>query len=72
MYTTIAFCDEKIGIYYTEKMTPSKQNLDEDEFVTIEKYPLQEVVDMILGGQIQDSKTMAAVLAYKELISRRG
>ena len=72
LYTTIAFCDEKIGIYYTEKMTPSKQNLDEDEFVTIEKYPLQEVVDMILGGQIQDSKTMAAVLAYKELISRRG
>ena len=71
LYTTIAFCDEKIGIYYTEKMTPSTQNLDEDEFVTIEKYPLQEVVDMILGGQIQDSKTMAAVLAYKELISRR-
>lgn len=71
LYTTVAFCDEKIGIYYTEKMTPSKQHLDEDEFVAIERYPLQAVVDMILNGTIQDSKTMAAVLAYKELKSRR-
>ncbi len=23
LYTTVAFCDEKIGIYYTEKMTPA-------------------------------------------------
>lgn len=71
LYTTVAFCDEKIGIYYTEKISPSVQHLDEDEFVSVERYPLQAVVDMILDGTIQDSKTMAAVLAYKELINRR-
>ena len=71
LYTTVAFCDEKIGIYYTEKMVPTVQHLDEDEFVTIERYPLQKVVDMIMDGTIQDSKTMAAVLAYKELKSRQ-
>lgn len=72
LYTTVAFCDEKIGIYYTEKLRPSKQHLDEDEFVTIERYPLEKVVDMILDGTIQDSKTMAAVLAYQELKRRQG
>ena len=66
LYTTVAFCDEKIGIYYTEKMTPATQHLDDDEFVTIERYTLEEVVDMILNGTIQDSKTMAAVLARSE------
>lgn len=70
LYTTVAFCDEKIGIYYTEELFPSRQHLDEDEFVVIEHHPLEEVVDMILNGTIQDSKTMAAVLAYKELKSR--
>lgn len=34
VYTTVAFSNEKIGIFYTTGITPSKQNLDEDEFVT--------------------------------------
>lgn len=71
LYTTVAFCDEKIGIFYTEELEESHQHLDEDEFVSIERYTLQEVVDMILDGTIQDSKTQAAVLAYKEIVSRR-
>ncbi len=39
--------------------------------MTIERYTLEEVVDMILNGTIQDSKTMAAVLAYQEVRRRR-
>jgi len=65
IYTTVAFCNEKIGIYYTEELTPSKQNLDEDEFVNVEEHSLDELVDLILTGEIQDSKTISAILAYK-------
>lgn len=65
LYTTVAFCNEKIGIYYTTNLIPSKQNLDEDEFVTIERYTLNELTEMILDGTIDDAKTISAILAYK-------
>ena len=65
LYTTVAFCDEKIGIYYTTELIPSKQNLDEDEFVSIERYSLDELVEMIFKGQIEDAKTIAAIMSYK-------
>ncbi len=65
LYTTVAFSNQKIGIYYTKDLIPSKQNLDEDEFVTIEKYTVDELVQLIFDGTIDDAKTISAILAYK-------
>ncbi|BCN31408.1 NUDIX hydrolase [Anaeromicropila herbilytica] len=65
LYTTVAFCNERIGIYYTNELVPSNQNLDEDEFVTIERYTLEELVKFIFDGEIDDAKTISAILAYK-------
>lgn len=69
LYTTVAFCNEKIGIYYTKDLKPSKQALDEDEFVTIEKYTLDELVEKIFNGEIEDAKTISAILAYKQKVN---
>lgn len=63
--TTIAFCNEKIDIYVAKDLQPSKQNLDEGEYVEIEEYTIDELVDMVYQGIIQDSKTVSAILAYK-------
>lgn len=65
VYTTVAFSNEKICIYYTTGITPTKQRLDEDEFVTLEHRSIEELTDMILKGEIMDAKTVAALLAYK-------
>jgi ADP-ribose pyrophosphatase len=65
LYTTVAFCNEKIGIYYTKELTKTKQNLDEDEFVSIERYTLDQLVQFIFDGVIDDAKTISAILAYK-------
>lgn len=65
MYTTVAFCNEKIDIYYATNLIPSKQNLDEDEFINVERYSIDELTQMILEGKIQDGKTISAILAYK-------
>ena len=65
MYTTVAFCNEKIDIYYATDLIPSKQNLDEDEFINVERYSVEELTQMILNGTIQDGKTISAILAYK-------
>ena len=63
--TTVAFCNEKIGIYYSNQLTPSKQNLDDGEYVNVEKYKLGELIQMIFDGTIEDSKTISALMAYK-------
>jgi ADP-ribose pyrophosphatase len=65
VFTTVAFSNEKICIYYTTGITPSSQMLDEDEFVTIERHTLEDLVKLILNGEITDAKTTAAILAYK-------
>ena len=62
--TTVAFCDEKIDIYVARKLIPGKQHLDEDEFINVEAYSVDELSEMIYAGKIQDSKTICAILAY--------
>ena len=64
--TTVAFCKEKIDIYVATGLKPGKQHLDEDEYVDVKAYDLEELVQKILTGEIQDSKTVSAILAYKE------
>lgn len=65
LFTTVAFCNEVIGIYYAKGLKRCKQHLDEDEYVDVVKYPLNELIKMIYDGKIQDSKTIAGLLAYK-------
>ena len=40
----------------------------ENEFLEIEKTPINILVDKILSGEIKDSKTQAAILKVNELI----
>lgn len=63
--TTVAFCDERIEIFLARDLIPSKQHLDENEYVQVEAYTLDELKQMIFGGKIEDSKTIAAILAYE-------
>ncbi len=65
IYTTVAFCDEKIGLYLARGLKDRHpQHLDEDEFVDVESYTLDEVRKMIFEGRIQDSKTIVGILMY--------
>ena len=63
--TTVAFCNEKIDIYVAKDLITSKQHLDEDEFINVEVYEMAALEKMIYEGTIQDSKTISALLAYK-------
>lgn len=62
--TTVAFCNEKIDIYVARELVPTRQHLDEDEFINVEAYTVEELKDMIYRGSLQDSKTVGAILAY--------
>lgn len=62
--TTVAFCNEKIEVFLARDLKKTKQHLDEDEYIDVVSYDVEELVDMIYAGKIEDSKTVAAVLAY--------
>ena len=62
--TTVAFCDEKIDVYVATDLKRSRQHLDEDEFLDVESYTIEELIKMVYDCRIQDGKTVAALLAY--------
>ena len=62
--TTVAFCNERIEVFAARDLIPSKQHLDEDEFIDLQACTLAELKEKIFAGEIQDSKTVAAILAY--------
>ena len=64
IYTTVAFCNEKIDIYLARGLQPGEQHLDEDEFIDVEAYTVEELQQMIYDCKIQDSKTICAVMTY--------
>lgn len=66
IYTTVAFCNEKIDIYVARNLIKSHQNLDEDEFINVEAYGIDELIQMIYDGKIQDSKTISAIMTYAQ------
>ena len=63
--TEIAFCDEVIEVYVARDLKPSRQNLDEDEFIDVSFWELDDLIAKIYAGEIKDCKTSAALLAYK-------
>lgn len=63
--TTVAFCNEKIDVYVASDLKPGKQHLDEDEYINVETYDIEELIRMIYDCKIQDGKTVSALLAYK-------
>ena len=64
IYTTVAFCNEKIDIYLARDLKPGRQHLDEDEYIDVEAYTLEELKQMIFDCKIQDSKTICAIMTY--------
>lgn len=63
--TTVAFCNEKIEVYVAKNLVKTEQHLDEDEFINVGAYTIEELLDKIYSGEIEDAKTMSAILAYK-------
>lgn len=69
--TTVAFCNERIEVYVAKNLVPSKQHLDPNEFVNVELHTVEELKQMIFDGEIEDSKTVASILAYDTKYNRK-
>lgn len=71
IYTTVAFCNEKIDIYLATELGHGKQHLDEDEYLNVEAYDLEELKQMVYDCRIQDSKTICGIMTYASKVSEQ-
>ena len=71
MLPTPAYCTEVIHIFRALGLSPSRQHLDADEFLSVERIPFPQAVEMVLEGRIPDGKTQLGILML-DALRRRG
>lgn len=62
---TVAYDNEFIDIYVATDLQPGKRHPDPYEFIELEPMALDDLCEKIYAGEIQDGKTVAALMAYK-------
>lgn len=62
--TFVAFCNEQIDIFVAKDLKKTQQHLDADEDIEPEAWDVDDLLEMIYKGEIKDSKTVSAILAY--------
>lgn len=62
IFTTPGFTDEKIHLFTASKLTTGKAAHESDEFVSLAPMSLSEALRRIESGEIQDSKTIVALM----------
>ena len=62
IWTTPGFTDERIWLYLATELASSKQSLQPDEVLSVERMPLDEAVGLARRGEIRDAKSVCALL----------
>ena len=60
--TSPGFCNEVIHLYVAKGLSKGEVHWDEDEYVEVERYTLDELLQRIKEETIKDSKTLSALL----------
>lgn len=61
-YSSIGYSTEAIHLYLATGLSPGETDFDENEAIDIKEYPVSELKEMVLAGEIMDGKTVAAIL----------
>jgi ADP-ribose pyrophosphatase len=73
IYTTPGFTDEVIHLFAAHDLAKSTARLEPDEVLSVERLSLAAAIAKIEGGEIQDAKTICALLLAGRLWGdRRG
>jgi len=70
LYPSPGYCGEIIHLYFCKIDHFEKQQLDEDEFVSVERIPLEKAEEMVMNNEIPDSKTQVAILKTAAIVRK--
>lgn len=60
------YTDERIHIFLATGLTPTQQNLDDDEVLEVQPTLFGDALEMIMTGEIQDAKTIVGLLLARQ------
>ena len=69
--TSPGFSTEVLHIYLALGLHAGECHPDQDEFLNVEKIPLSELSRMVMAGEIDDAKTIVAVLKAEKYLAER-
>jgi len=67
--TTPGFCDERIHLFLARDLSTATAQLDDDEILTVSRVPLAHALAMIISGEIEDAKSIAALHRASALLN---
>ena len=67
-YPSVGYSEEVLYLYLCTGLTPGETNFDENEAIDIEEVELDRLFKMAMSGEIDDAKTLIAILMVKALI----
>ncbi|MBO4693878.1 MAG: NUDIX hydrolase [Clostridia bacterium] len=68
LYPSPGYTNEVIHIYLALNLTFGESSPDEDEFINVCRMPIDRAAQMVMSGDIPDSKTQIAILKAKMLL----
>lgn len=70
IYPTPGYCGEILHVWACRISSYCEQDLDEDEFLEIEKIHIDRAVEMVMNNEIPDAKTQLGILKAADLLKR--
>ena len=67
--TSPGYSTEILHIYLALGLHAGQVHPDEGEFLNLEKHSIQELLDMVMDNQIEDAKTVIAVLKAARILN---
>ena len=70
--TSPGFSTEVLHIYLALDLKQGDAHPDAGEFLNVEKHSLDTLVNMVMAGEIDDAKTIIAVLKARRFLEEEG
>ncbi len=61
-FVSPGFCEEKMWVYLATGLSEGKQSLEDDELLEVVRLPIEDALEMITTGEIQDAKTIIGLM----------
>ena len=67
-YPSVGYSEERLYLYLCTGLTPGETCFDENEAIEIEEIDLGRLFKMAMSGELDDAKTIIAILMVKALV----
>lgn len=69
-YTSPGFSNEKVYLFLATGLTEGEASPEDDECIQIKKYKIKDLIEMVNRGEINDSKTIIAILYAERYLNQ--